>query len=320
MVFRPTDGYVWYPTGNAFEVFGTSSRTTANYKAITMTEVATGSSYYRGTFPSAITAGATYDIQFRQQVGGTAANTDYYAGGQGFQWTGSAVAGGGAAVGAMTLTNLITEVQALAKRTGDTALITQSRVTNFLNWAQVRVVRKCPGHLDLETKDVTAITLVADTFSYSFASMSPVVFHPLRLYYLDGTQSKELTYLETDHFDNDYPSPADQAEGIPNEWTRRASAVEIMSVPTSSEAGKYLRMDYTKTPTAFDTGTLAGTSDMGDVDEGLIMFACSEAFSAIGNKDDEALKYRAKFEDWLDGYRMDKDSLYMAEANNLLKV
>lgn len=320
IVYRPSDGKVWYPAGADWETFGTSSRTTDDYNSIAMTEVAAGSTYYRGDFPTAITAAGNYDVQFRLRAGASPANSDIYAGGARIPWTGSAVAGGGAAVGAMALSDLIVEVQALCGHQDDDVLITQSRVTNWLNWAQLRTVRRCPGHMDLETSDVTAFTLVASTWKYSFSGFSPAVFYPLRLYYLDGTQSQLLKYLDTDHFDRDYPSPADLRDGIPFEWTRRAKTVEIYPVPTSGEAGNYLRLDFTKTPTAFDTATLAGTSDLSEADEGLIHFAVSEAFSAIGNKDADVVKYRAKFEDWLDTYRMDKDSLFLAEANTLLEV
>jgi len=318
VVFRPTDGKVWYPAGADWEVFGTDSRTNDDYNAVTMTETASGSGYYRGPFPTAITAAGTYDVFLRLQAGASPVNSDGLAGVKEVQWTGSAVAGGGAAVDAMALSELITEVQALSKRTSDMVLITQSRVANFLNWAQMRIVRRCPGHVDLETSDVSAITLIASTWQYSFASLSPKVFYPLRLYYMDETASVELYYLETDHFDRDFPSPADLADGIPDLFTRRGSSFEIYPVPTAAEAGNFLRLDYTKIPTAFDTDLLSGTSELLDSDEGLIMFATSEAFSAIGNKDAEAAKYMGKFELWLDNYRMDKDSLFMAEGNSLL--
>ncbi|TSA52230.1 MAG: hypothetical protein D4R45_07280 [Planctomycetaceae bacterium] len=222
---------------------------------------------------------------------------------------------------ANTVTQNVTEVQALCGRENDDVLITTARVVSFLNFAQDRIIRRCPGHIDLETKDADAITLVASTFSYSFAGLSsPSVAYPLRLFYMNGTASKMLNYKDTDEFDEDYPSPSDGATGIPEIWTRRGYTVEIYPIPSSSEAGDYLRLDYTGKPTAFSTGSMTATCSMTDADEGLIFFALSEAFSAIGGKDQDAAKYRAKFEDWLEGYRMDKDTLFMAEGNSLLQA
>lgn len=220
----------------------------------------------------------------------------------------------------MNLTALMAEAKALTGRTDDDVLITDARVATFLNNAQTRIVRACPGHIDLETKDATALTLVASQFSYSFSGLDPAVFHPLRLYYLDGSASKLLDWLDTDRFDDLYPSPADLADGIPHEWTRRASSVEVYPVPTSAEATDYLRLDYTAVPTAFATGSPTASCDMADADEGLIYFACWKIFKAIGNKEADAQSYMAQFFDWLDGYRRDKDGLYMAEGNSLLNA
>jgi len=316
IVFRPSDGKVWYPTGVAFETWGTSSRTAADYKVITFSETS-GSGYYYGDFPTAITTANLYDVQIRVQAGAAAADTDDIIGIDPYRWTGVAIAGAGAALTALTLSELITEVQELCGHTGDTTLITQGRVTNFLNWAQTRILRTCPGHIDLETNDADALTLVDATFEYSFSSLSPAVFYPLRLYYMDGTASKKLKYKDPEWFDLNYPSPTDQADGIPNVWTRRKSQVDIYPVPTSAEAGKYLRLDYTAVFTSFSTSSLSASSDMADVDEGLINFAVGEAFSAIGNKDTDAAKYFALFDNWLEGYRMDKDSLFMSGLNCL---
>jgi hypothetical protein len=89
-VFRRSDGYVWYPVGAAFEVWGTNSRTAADYQAISMDEAASG--YYVGDFPSDITTEAQYDIQYRVRAGANPANTDtIITPVQSVYWTGSSV-------------------------------------------------------------------------------------------------------------------------------------------------------------------------------------------------------------------------------------
>lgn len=75
-VFRRSDGSVWYPVGVAFELWGTNGRAAADYKSITMTEVAAGGGFYTGNFPTAITTAAQYDIQYRQRAGANPANSD----------------------------------------------------------------------------------------------------------------------------------------------------------------------------------------------------------------------------------------------------
>lgn len=228
---------------------------------------------------------------------------------------------------ALSVSELIDEVQTLVGRPDDVdpILITPARIVRWLNEAQLDIVDKCTGHLDLEHKHVTAVALAAGTFSYSITSISPTVRHLLKVFYLDGASSKMLNYRDTEEFDRDYPSPSNLATGIPSKWTRRANAIEVYAVPTSAEAGKYLRLDYTKKPTMFTTSSLSATCDMSDADTGLIYYAVAEAFRAIGgDKIVEANNYRnialktGWYYDWLEEYQKLKDGLYATDANTLL--
>ncbi|MHC4500547.1 MAG: hypothetical protein ACYS21_15715, partial [Planctomycetota bacterium] len=98
-VFRRSDGYVWYPVGEAFEVWGTSGRTAADYWSITMTESEVNASgYYEGDFPTDITTAAQYDIQYRERAGTNPANSDTILTPlQPIDWAGTASKGEGAA-------------------------------------------------------------------------------------------------------------------------------------------------------------------------------------------------------------------------------
>jgi hypothetical protein len=78
-------GQVWNTNTSAFE-----SYQTANYGDydIAMTEQGSASGFYVGTFPSAITPGV-YSIVAKQQIGGSAAETDPTIGSGDEQWNGS---------------------------------------------------------------------------------------------------------------------------------------------------------------------------------------------------------------------------------------
>lgn len=305
----------------------------------------------------------------------------------------------------MILSALIAEVQALTGREDDTVLVTSARVIRWLNDAQQYIVKRCIGHLDLETKDADAISLISGVYSHSFAYLSPTVQHLLDVYYMDGAQSRQLWYRETSKFDEEHPDPS-LYEGIPCEWTRRGNAIELYPTPSDSEGAyseitlaetvtattwstdgktmtgsgstwktagvtlvevgdvikivsgtnatagycqvvtvtndteivldrsigaspsgvtykfykkvKVLRLNYTKRPETFVIGTLTASSDMSDSEQGLIYFAVSEAFKAIGGKQAESDTYMQYYLAWLDDYRQQKDGLYLAESNNLL--
>lgn len=91
-VFRKSDGKVYYPTGAAFETWGTGSRAAADYKGVTLTEAVSGAQYYTADFPSAITTAGDYDIQVRMRAGSTPADTDTVIGMSMIRWTGTAEA------------------------------------------------------------------------------------------------------------------------------------------------------------------------------------------------------------------------------------
>jgi len=217
----------------------------------------------------------------------------------------------------MTLSELIAEVQALCGHTGDTVLITTARVIRWLNEAQDDILSVCPKHIDLETKHVTALTLADATWSYSFASVSPTVENIHQVFYLDGANSRELDYLDTETFDDKYPSPADLSDGVPKYWTRRVNTIEVYPVPTASEAGKYLRLNYTKKPTAFSSGSLTATCDMTDADQGLVYYGVSEAFAAIGGQAESASDYKQRYLAWRDDYEAQKDTTELKDDDIL---
>jgi hypothetical protein len=219
---------------------------------------------------------------------------------------------------ALTLAELITEIQCLSGRTGDTVLITSARITRWLNEAQDAIVRVCVGHLDLETRGSLA-ALVSGTYQYPLSAVSPSVQHVLDIAYIDGTQSKPLDYIDTDQFDDDYPDPANSGiTGIPCQWTRRGQYIEVYPVPGSAEATKVVKINYTKKPTAFAVASPSAVCSMLECDNGLIWYALAEAWVVIGQNDAEVVKYRVLFKNWLeDEYRPYKDGLYGSTGDGL---
>lgn len=312
-VIRNAAGRVWYVAGATMETWGASSRTADDYD-VSLTDKSGG--MYVGDIPSDLPAG-NYILQFFYQSGASPSNSsDLYLSSQEKYWDGSALTVSDST--SDTVGALIEEIQALTGRTDDTALITAARCVRWLNEAQLKIVNVCKGHLDLEVKDVDAITLVDGTYSYSIASFDPTLYYVLRAFYMDGSNSRQLDWLDTDTFDNEYPSPTDLSDGIPIEFTKRINSLEVYPVPTSAEAGKYLRVDYTKRPTAFSVSDLTAACDMEDATEGLVYFGVSKAFKSIGNKKTESDDYYNYFLDWLDTYRMKKDGLYGKETESLL--
>jgi len=89
-VVRQQDGDVWYPTGEVFEEWGTSSRDANDY-AIALTDKS--GHYYVADFPTAITTAAVYIVQAYKRAGSVPADSDAYAGGPVEKdWTGTSVA------------------------------------------------------------------------------------------------------------------------------------------------------------------------------------------------------------------------------------
>jgi len=98
-VFRRSDGYVWYPVGEVFEDWGTSSRAAANYQSISLAEsVANSSGYYEGDFPTDIVTAGQYDIQYRERQSTNPADDDTIITPlQPIYWSGTASQGEGTA-------------------------------------------------------------------------------------------------------------------------------------------------------------------------------------------------------------------------------
>ncbi|MDE2095641.1 MAG: hypothetical protein KGL39_00160 [Patescibacteria group bacterium] len=81
-------GLIWQTTTNTFVNYATASL--ANY-TISLTEQGTASNFYAGNFPTAIAPG-TYSVIAKQQLGGSAAETDPTVGNGNVEWNGTGLA------------------------------------------------------------------------------------------------------------------------------------------------------------------------------------------------------------------------------------
>ena len=224
---------------------------------------------------------------------------------------------------ALTGAELTDEVQAVVGRTEDTVLIDTTRVTRWLNEGQQDIVEECPGLLSREIDDVTSFYCVSDQLNYSFGSFCSgyKVCHPLAIYYINGSESEKLLFLHLDDFDSEYPDPtsSDFSPDKPSVWTRRADAVEVYPRPGSDYAGAagdltgVLRFTYTAYAEDFTTDD-TDSSDISRADEGLIAYAASKAWGAIGQ---EALSliWKQKYNAWLIGYKDKNDALHAWDGN-----
>lgn len=86
-IIRNSQAQVYNVVANTFGNYLASS--VPNY-AVALAEQGTGSGYYVGNFPVAITAADVYSVEFYQQSGSTPASSDQYIAGGNLQWNGSA--------------------------------------------------------------------------------------------------------------------------------------------------------------------------------------------------------------------------------------
>jgi len=211
----------------------------------------------------------------------------------------------------LTLAQMIDEVQARVGREDDTTLITDARLTKFINEAQRFIAKKLKGIPELYGKD-TSLSTITDTVEYSISTIDPCYI--IGVWYIDGSESKRLIYQHHDEFDSKAPDPthADFSASKPCYYTRRGTNIQIWPRPSSSYASKTIRIDYQKWPTDLSG---SNTSDLQRMDEGLMLYAEYKAWDTIGGETGKAEKREAwlEFQDWI---REMRDHLYIIEDDD----
>ena len=212
---------------------------------------------------------------------------------------------------------LTDDIQALCGRTGDTILITDARCARWLNEAQRIIAEKVPGLHELTFKNTTSFDTTA-TLRWSLAEItsglldvttSSRVAHTFATWYLDGNESKKLTYVPVDEFDEIYPDPThtDIPASLCNVWTRRGNYIEIMPICLTEYHDDDLRFDVGVYPIDI---TDALSSSLNNADEGLIAYGVWQAFVAMGvEKATDAAIWRTQFYTWLEDYKDQNDTM-----------
>ena len=218
---------------------------------------------------------------------------------------------------ALTGEELTDEIRAIVGREGaaDKGSITDTRVTRWLNEAQVEIVEKCPGLHGMSFKNTISLDTTV-TLSYSIAditvgdiSVEDAVCRIWDVYYLNGNLSVHLDFMMTDEFDEMYPDPThtDIPHTQPTHWTRRGNTIEMFPLCLTTYCDKDLRFDGDSYAGDFTTND-ASSSDITGADEGLIMYGVARAWEAIGDQK-TSFVWDKKFDIWLDDFKAQNDDL-----------
>ncbi len=195
---------------------------------------------------------------------------------------------------ALTLTELIAEVRSIIGRDNDTVLVTDTRVTRWLNEAQEYIVERCPGTMGLDFNNRSSIDFSTGQVRYDITditvgdSTNQVPAHIFAVYFLDGNSSYPLRFVHPDKFNDKWPDPThtDYVVDKPIYWTRVKK--QILIQPRCSSTYDAYDMKITGTAYAGDLSASASTSRLDKADDGLLLYATAQGWRVIGN----ALKAR----------------------------
>ena len=225
----------------------------------------------------------------------------------------------------LTLTEFITEVRSNVGRRTDATVITDARITRWLNDSQRNIVREIVGLVGRDVKDITSLNLVSDQLSYDISSITPKVAHILKAFYYDAnsgsTETINMDYLALDEFDERFPRPDVIDTDKPFKWTRRGNAIEVMPIPSATYSddpgNKVIRINYTAyAPDLSGASDESELSTMEDADEGLLYYATSKAWEMIG-AEEKYLLWMQKYKTWLEQYKEKSDAMIAWDGNIL---
>jgi len=223
---------------------------------------------------------------------------------------------------ARTCAELITEIQALCGRTGDTVLITSARVLVWLNEAQKDIAEYVPNLHELAYKNTISLE-ITQTLKWPFADITfdvtydntttNHIAHVFNIFLLDGNESAKLTYLPIDEFDDNWPDPthSDTPTNQSIVWTRRGNYAEIMPLCNTNDCTKNWRIDVAKYPKDF-TGTASAVSSiLSDADNLLMAYGVWKSFVAMGKETaDDAAIWRNEYYTLREEYKDKNDTMH----------
>ena len=225
--------------------------------------------------------------------------------------------------------SMISEVKAQMGRSTDTGVVTDTRMLRWLNDAQEDIAEQCYGLEPLETRNISSIDFT-QTKSYALYDFtSPLddvttdnrVCHLRKVFYVDGNESKEITFYPTNEFDEIAidPTHSDYAASFPTRWTRRGANIEILplcattyldNTPSIGIVGDVYPIDFTDTDSTH-------VSVLDKADDVLMKYAEWKAWGAVGGKEGLANSLVAKMEygQLFQDYRDKNNILHEAEPN-----
>jgi len=190
----------------------------------------------------------------------------------------------------LTAAEMADEVQALTGTTDtDEPLATESRITRWLNESQRIIVKKCAGIESLTFKNTTSFDMTSlyefdinDITGGDFTTQD--IAHVWDVWYLDGNESAQLTFLPTDEFDSQYPDPthSDIPVSFPKHWTRRAGQIEILPMSACAYWDSDLRFDGDFYPRDLSADSTEVCDISMSTDTGLIIYATAQYYAAAG--------------------------------------
>lgn len=210
-------------------------------------------------------------------------------------------------MGTLTGEGLTDEIRALVGRegAGDAGVITDARVTRWVNEGQKRVADECPGLPELvfrnpaigEGTAAFTHTIATDTVHYAISDLTfaggaeyndltdEAAMFISNIWHVDGANSLHLTFYPNDEFDEMMidPTSSEVVTHRPVRWTRRGDNIEVAPRPSSTYNGDGLRIDGMRTPQEFTTNDTTA-SELPDVDDGLILYGTAKAWQAIGDE------------------------------------
>ena len=205
----------------------------------------------------------------------------------------------------LTVSELCDEVQAITGRVDDTELVTDTRIARWLNEAQRRILDVCPHHQALKFQCSGSIDFSTDKIKYLATDITYDVtldvttrmpMHIENVWLVSGAESRRLTFMPPDEFDQQLidPTHTDAASGKPLRWTLRGHYIQVAPRPSSEWDSVDMRLDCVRPPRDMTAGS-SNVSDISDSDKGLIYYAASEAWAAIGDEV-RANIYKRKFD------------------------
>lgn len=196
---------------------------------------------------------------------------------------------------ALTGTALTDEVQALCGRPTNQVLLTNDRVTRWLNEAQRKIAEECPDLEELQFVNEGSLD-TTETILYALNEITvgdetdERPCYIFDVFYMDGIESRKLEWIHPDEFDSEYPDPThtDIAKHRPTHWTMQADLsggyVKMMPFCLTTYCDKDLKFVGSMYPAEF---TVEDTtrSRLVDCDDALIAYAVGKGWGAIGNEE-----------------------------------